>query len=176
MRFTLRNITRNKDFELELPISPVELHDQLDEQSEYIIIDSELPNVSQYIRIEIINQFLLDCETKYSTDEETLKLLCTALGFGEAINVIKTQYYILIDFSEETSEWNYGSGGDIHNADERGRLLHQHGIQFDWEKKYPIAEEMLDDIQWENLWNMAESLGWEAIKYKNKFYLLGGQI
>ena len=176
MRFMLRNITRNEDFELDLPMSPVELYDQLDKQCEYIIIDSELQNVSEYTSITELNRFMLDCVQVYSTDEDTLKLLCSVCIYDEVVDMVKNSSYFLINFTEETSEWNYGNGGDIHNADEKGRVLHQYGMQFDWEKRHPITEEMMDDIQWENLWNMAESLGWAEVRYNGKYYLLGGQI
>ena len=176
MRFTLRNVTRNKDFEVNLPMSPVELYDQLDKQCEYIIIESELQNISEFTSVESVNQFILDCQRDYSTDENTLKLLCSVCTYDEVINMVKNSSYFLIDFTEETSGWNSGNGGDIHNADEKGRILHQYGMQFDWERNHPIVEEMMDDIQWENLWNMAESLGWEEVRFNGKDFLLGGRI
>ena len=60
----VRNLTRDKDYEIELPLSEKQLDRKLNSNDEYIIIDSEVFDIGEYESIDELNKFLIDCKEK----------------------------------------------------------------------------------------------------------------
>ena len=172
MNIVIRNITKDTDVTLHLPMKKV-LDEILNAEDEYIIVDhDETLQVSEYDNIRELNDFLLSCEEN-GISKETLALLSSNYSYSEVVNMVKEENYTIIDFTAETAGWNYGNGGDINSDDDKGRVLHSNGmLLFDWEKDVPITKEMEDYIKWEHLWTMAETLGWEAVNHSNRAYLM----
>ena len=173
MRTVIRNITKNNDIELELPISERDLSIFLNKNDEYIIVDYDLKSLDlpEYCNIHELNEFLLDCREK-SISDTILGILGSACTYQEVREIIEKNTYCIINFSEETAAWNNGSGGDFHDDYDKGILVHEHGVRFEFESEYPIVEKMRNYIQWVQLWYIAESKNWEAVTYNNVNYLL----
>jgi hypothetical protein len=174
MRVWIRNLTKDIDTEIVLPMTEEELDKRLNPNDEYIIIDYDAKVLSpgQYDSIDKLNEFLLECKENW-IDEEMLGVLSRVLLYNEVIEHVRKGKYIIVDFDAETSHWNCGRGGDFHSDSDKGRLLHDLMLyRFDWEKKFPIAEEMEDDIEWENLWTNASCSGWHEVRFNNCCYLV----
>ena len=169
MRIVIRNLTRDNDKELILPMDINALEKEL-RNDEYIIIDYYgAVHPDEYSSITELNEFLLE----YGDIKEELAILSATYYYEEVLEMVRKGSYRIIDFTAETMNW--GCGKDIHNEDSLGRVMHEHGLRFDWERKYPIAEEMEDDIQWENLWTTAECTGWRTVRYKDNYYIVHRQ-
>ena len=161
MEITIRNITKdtmldfNNDYTITLPMDEEKLKSMLG-NDEWIIVDSpvgdELTNIMQ------LNNLFDDHE------EETVELLSRHYLLKE----IMESDFIIIDFDEETQEYNNGNGVF---ADEwwKGYILHDFGYKhFPFEYK----PEMEDYLKFEQLWYTAESEGWVDIKYNGSTYLV----
>ena len=166
MNIWVRNLTTDYDKKLLLPMDIEELEHELSD-GEYIIIDyDEGLRPYEYSSITELNIFL----SEYCNDEVELAILSKAFLYDEVLEMVKNESYSIINFTAETMHW--GCGKDIYNEDSLGRVLHDYGVIFDWERKYPITEEMEDDIQWENLWRTAECNGWQTVTYKDNDYIV----
>jgi len=173
MRVWIRNLTRNYDKELILPVHEDTLQNEL-KDGEYIIIDYDVKVLSpgQYDSIDELNNFLLECKED-GIEEETIGILSRVLLYHEVMEHIRNGNYTIVDFDAETSGWNCGSGGNFWNDDEKGRVLHDLGYCcFNWEREFPIVEEMEDDIAWENLWTDASCSGWHEVRFNDGCYLV----
>ena len=166
MRICVRNLTRDYDKELILPMDVGELEKEL-RNDEYIIIDYYgALHPDEYSSIMELNAFLFE----YGEKKEDLAILSETYFYEEVLEMVRNETYSIINFTAETMNW--GAGKDIHNDDSKGRVMHNYGMIFDWELKYPITEEMEDDIQWENLWTTAECTGWRTVRYRGSDYIV----
>lgn len=173
MEIVLRNLTNDQDMNLHLPMGERTLENILVPGHEYIIVDHDRTlNVSEYDSIREVNDFLLSCKDDYATDENTLEILSSNFLYGEVLEMVREGSFFLINFTEATEGWNFGNGGDINSEEDKGRILHENGMRFDWEKEHPITKEMEDYIKWDCLWNTAESNGWVSFSHKGNDYLV----
>lgn len=78
MKILVKNITKGNEFELELPMTALELEDKINEHDEYIIVDAgpELP-VSELLNISDLNTFL-DNAREVGVEEDELEILTKA--------------------------------------------------------------------------------------------------
>ena len=175
MWLCIRNLTKDYDTNLNLPVETDEL-EQILGDCEWIIIDHENTlSLGEYHSIREVNEFLLECQDMWDVDDDTLSILSRTYLYEEVMEMVRAESFTIINFTAETSGWNYGHGGDIYNEDTLGRVMHDYGMIFDWERKYPITEEMEDDIQWENLWTTAVCTGWRTVSYKDNDYIVHRQ-
>jgi len=176
MHITVRNITKDKEFEVYLPQSEEGMEKYFSSSDEYIILDSDgALDPDEFSSIKELNHFLLECQEK-EIDEETLRVLSRTYLYNEVLEKVKKDSYIIVNFDAETAGWNNGSGGNFWDDDDKGLLLHELGLcRFDWEKENPITEAMEDDICWENLWINANCSGWNAVRVGDGYYLVYGR-
>ena len=103
MRIWVRNLTKNRDIEIELPMDERNLNIVLPPDDEYIVIDSEILDVEQYASVHGLNSFLFDCkENEVSLND--LEILSKVLLYHEVIEAVDNQSYCIVDFEE------YGTG------------------------------------------------------------------
>ena len=122
MRVWVRNLTKDIDKEIILPITEEELDKELHPNDEYIIIDYDAKVLSpgQYDSIDELNEFLTECKED-GIEEETLGILSRVLLYNEVIEHVRKGKYIIVDFNAETAHWNCGRGGDFHNDSPRAK-------------------------------------------------------
>jgi hypothetical protein len=171
MRVWIRNLTKDIDKEIILPISEEELDKALNPNDEYIIIDYDANVLSprQYDSIDELNEFLMECKED-GIEEETLGILSKVLLYHEVIEHIRNGKYTIVDFDMITSDWNCGRGGDFTSDHDKGLALHEYGYKLPFEDKYD--ESMEDWIEWSNLWTDASCSGWQDIKFNKNCYLV----
>lgn len=171
MRVWIRNLTKDIDTELVLPMTEEELDKRLNPNDEYIIIDYDAKVLSpgQYDSIDELNNFLLECKED-GIDEETLGILSRVLLYNEVIEHVRNGNYYIVDFNGETSGWNCGRGGDITSDFDKGLCLFESGYYnpFDFEYK----EEMENWIDWESVWINATCEGWHEVIMNGNDYLV----
>ena len=168
MKVWVRNLTKDIDYPIELPIDERELNKVLNPNDEYIIIDSEILDVGEYDSIDELNDFLFACKEN-GVSLEDLEVLSATYFYNEVIEMVDNQSYCIIDFDEETALW-YGTGGDFTNASHKGMCLFDVGYfnPFDFE----MNEEIYDWIDWASVWTAAEIDGWRAVRVNGKGYLV----
>lgn len=169
MKVWIRNLTRDTETELELPMDERELDKIINPKDEYIIIDSEILNVGEYDSIDELNEFLFLCkENGISLDE--LEVLSKVMLYREVLYAVDNQTYSIVDFDEETSGWLCGHGGDITSDFDKGMCLYDSGYY------NPFQFEMTDSIHvwidWAAVWIDAETSGWMSVIINNNGYLV----
>ena len=97
-------------------------------------------------------------------------LLCRA-GM-DLLSLIQDYNYYKKYWGEKETCRHFGNGGDINSEEDKGRVLHENGMTFNWEEEHPITKEMEDYIKWDCLWNTAESNGWVSFSHKGNDYLV----
>lgn len=161
MEITIRNITRDtmvdfdNDHTITLPMDEEKLRNMLG-NDEWIIIDS--PVGDEFTSILQLNA-ILDIHS-----EETIRILSRSY----LLNEIMESDFIIINFDEETKEYNNGNGVC---ADDwwKGYILHDFGYErFPFEYK----PEMENYLKFEQLWYTAESEGWCDVRYNGNTYLV----
>ena len=171
MRVWIRNLTKDIDKEIILPMTEEELDKVLNPNDEYIIIDYDANVLSpgQYDSIDELNEFLNECKEE-GIDEETLGVLSRVLLYNEVIEHVRNGNYCIVDFNGETSGWNCGRGGDITSDFDKGLCLFESGYYnpFDFEYK----EEMENWIDWESVWINANCEGWHQVSLNGNDYLV----
>lgn len=168
MRIYCRDLTAQLDKVLELPMSEEELMLELKEH-EFIILDTEeLDGISSYTSILYVNEVLNYCREQQISMKELGVINKASGNFEECLNILQEGYAIL-NFNEYTKLWYCGSGGNYLNPDDLGLCLFEAGeiaLPFD------VKEENYDYINWETLWNEAQtSYGWTLI-CKGDAYLI----
>lgn len=165
MRIWIRNLTKGKDFSLNLPMTETELDNVLNPNDEYIIIESDVLDVGEYDGIDELNKFLIECEEN-GVDEETLMILSEILLYHEVIEAVRNGSYQVIDFDIETANW---SSSSIASDFDKGMVVFDNGFNpFDFE----MTEDIYDWINWESVWINAHCQGWQAVTIrKNNGYL-----
>jgi hypothetical protein len=160
----LRDITVNKDVVKELPVANL----QLEEGREYIIADYEsILDPSEFDSIPALNDFLKYCEEN-DISEDTLSILSKVYFYKEVVEAVMNDNYTIINFTDETADWNYGSGGN-HTEEDMGRCLFETGCYL---LPFEVTEEMVDWIDWSHAWTDACCQGWVEVNYKDNLYLV----
>lgn len=127
--------------------------------------------VSEFESLELVNDFVkLIIDENISQQDISiyknvyydLKTFFEALRNGEKPTII--------NFTQNTKSWNSGCGGNFHSLSERGLLLFTLGYEtlpFEYKEEY---EEYID---WETVWNNAETNDdWKAISLNGVYYLV----
>lgn len=169
MKLWIRNLTKDKDMEVILPIDERTLDNIIHPNDEYIILDSEILDVGQYDSIDELNGFLFDCKEN-GVSLETLEVLSKVMLYHEVVEAVNYETYWIIDFDEETSNWYCGNGGDITNDSDKGMCLYDSGMY----NPFPceVKEELYDWIDWDSVWINATTEGWQRVSVNNHNYLV----
>ena len=171
MEIWVRNLTKDLDFGLDLPVPKEELDELLNSNDEYIIIsyDAKVLSPGQYDSIDELNDLLNECEEE-GISEETLGILSRVLLYHEVIEHVKNGSYFIIDFDVVTNGWNCGNGGNITNDWDKGLCVFEYAgyKPFDFDYK----DEMEDWIDWESVWVNATTEGWHEVIFNNACYLV----
>lgn len=173
VQIVVRDLTVDRDFMVFLPMSESRFNDNFNKEHEYIIIDrNDILKPGEYDSIEEMNNFLIECQER-GINNDTLQILSATYLYDEVREMVRNENYVIVDFTSETSTWNYGQGGDYWSENDKGLLLHTLDyMRFDWEKEFKIPKEAEDDIEWENLWCAAESCGWRTVIINYHAYLV----
>ena len=165
MWIVLRDLTANKDIIKELPTADL----QLENGHEYIIVDYDsVLEPGEFDSITKLNEFLHFCE-EHDIDEDVLAILSQVYFYKEVVESVMGENYTIINFTDETVNWNYGHGGN-HNAEDMGRCLFECGCYL---PPFEVTKEMKDWIDWSNAWTDANgNQGWTTASYKGKLYLV----
>lgn len=103
MRVWIRNLTKDTELEIELPMPEEKLDEVLHPNDEYLIIDCRTIDVEQYDSIDELNEFLTFCQENGITETE-LQVFSKVFTYHELIDNIKNGTGVIIDFDEETDE------------------------------------------------------------------------
>ena len=157
---------------LQLPMESAQLENVFAEivgqNQEHIILDYNAPfEISEYENIFALNEFmetLEDC----GIDENGLKAIFAVADTKEdAINAIENGNYTIIDVDAVTNGWATCFVDD----DILGRVLNEEGYNNLF--KNPIPDEMLDYMDWANIYNcLAINDGWQMVTINNNDYLV----
>lgn len=157
---------------LQLPMESTKLEKVFAEivgkNQEHIILDYNAPfEVSEYENIFELNEFmetLEDC----GLDADGLKAIFAVADTKEdAINAINNGNYTIIDVDAVIEGWATCFVDD----DILGRVLQEEGYNNLFEN--PIPEEMLDYMDWENIYNILSiNDGWQRVTINNNDYLV----
>lgn len=171
MRVWIRNLTKDIDKEIILPMTEEELDKVLNPNDEYIIIDYDTKVLSpgQYDSIDELNEFLNECKEE-GIEEETLGVLSRVLLYNEVIEHVRNGNYCIVDFNGETSGWNCGRGGDITSDYDKGMCLFDSSYYNPFE--FEMNEDIHDWIDWESVWVNATTEGWHEVSLNGNDYLV----
>lgn len=165
----VRNLTKDKDMAIELPMEEEKLDKILNPNDEYIIIDSDIFDIGEYESIDELNKFLFDCKEN-GISLADLEILSKILCYKEVIKTVDNGNYVIVDFNGETLGWNYGRGGDITNDYDKGLCVYESGYY------NPFNFEMTEDIHcwidWESVWVNANVHGWQIVTIDDNGYLV----
>ena len=138
------------------------------QNQEHIILDYNAPfEISEYENIFTLNEFMETLEDS-GLDENGLKIIFEVADTKEdAINAINNGNYTIIDVDAVIEGWATCFVDD----DILGRVLNEEGYNNLFEN--PIPEEMLDYMNWENIYNcLAINDGWQKVTIDNNDYLV----
>ena len=171
MRVWIRNLTKDIDSELNLPMSEDDLDNRLNPNDEYIIIsyDAKVLSPGQYDSIDELNNFLMECQED-GIEEEALGILSRVLLYHEVMEHVRKGNYTIVDFDEITSGWCCGDGGNFDSDHDKGLALHEYGYPLPFEGLYD--ESMEDWIEWSNLWTDASCSGWHEVRFGDGCYFV----
>ena len=171
MKIWIRNLTKDIDSELILPMTEEDLDKRLNPNDEYIIIgyDAKVLSPGQYDSIDELNNFLMECHED-GIEEETLGILSRVLLYHEVMEHVRNGNYTIVDFDDITSGWNCGNGGNFNSDHDKGLALHEYGYPLPFEGLYD--ESMEDWIEWSNLWTDASCSGWHEVRFNDGCYLV----
>lgn len=162
MTLFIRDLTTSNDFMLQLPqdvFEPKEGH-------EYILVDHDgiLP-VNDYVNIRELVRFVKKWE---EMDTREFHVICKVCDNLEHIDqVLSDGNYVIIDFDDITRQW---ASADIHSHSDRGRVLHECGYA---NLPFPYKDEYESYINWETVWNDAETGGgWTVVRTDQHDYLV----
>lgn len=169
MKAWIRNLTKDTELELELPMPEEKLDEVLHPNDEYLIIDCEILDVEEYDSIFSLNELLVFCQEN-SITETKLEVFSKVFSYHELMDNIENDNGIIIDFDAETSDWHGGRGGDITSEEEKGMCLFDSGYYnpFDFE----MTEDIYDWIDWASVWTNATCEGWVEVRVNHSGYLV----
>lgn len=157
---------------LQLPMESAKLEKVFAEivgkDQEHIILDYNAPfEVSEYENIFSLNEFM-EILKECGLDEDGLKAIFSIADTKEeAIKAIENGNYTIIDVDAVIEGWATCFVDD----DILGRVLHEEGYNNLFES--PIPEEMLDYMNWENIYNcLSINDGWQRVTIDNNDYLV----
>lgn len=165
MRIWIRNLTKDIEYQLTLPMIETELNNAFSPNDEHIIIDSEVLDVGEYDSIDELNKFLIECEEN-GVDEETLMILSKVLFYHEVVEAVRNGTYQIVDFDMETANWSTSS---IASDSDKGMVVFDNGFNpFDFE----MTEDIYDWIDWASVWVNANCQGWQEVTINYHSYLV----
>ena len=138
------------------------------QNQEHIILDYNAPfEISEYENIFTLNEFMKTLEDS-GLDENGLKIIFEVADTKEdAINAINNGNYTIIDVDAVIEGWATCFVDD----DILGRVLNEEGYNNLFEN--PIPEEMLDYMDWANIYNcLSINDGWQKVTIDNNDYLV----
>lgn len=168
MKVWVRNLTMDRDMEIELPMDERNLNIVLPPDNEYIVIDSEILDVEQYASVHGLNSFLFDCKEN-GVSLNDLEVLSKVLLYHEVIEAVDNQSYCIVDFDAETSDWGE-YGGDINNDTHKGMCLYDSGIYNPF--NFEVTDDIHDWIDWASVWINANTEGWQVVRINGHGYLV----
>lgn len=156
---------------LTLPMSNEELTNKFSEivgkGKEWIILENTAPFViGEYENVFKLNEFMQNISS-YGLDEEEIQILAKVSDTQEDLrNTIDNGNYTIINADEVSEGWAITYGEECF-----GMVLHECGYNNLF--SHPIPEEMIDYINFEQVW-IALSIndGWEAVTVDNVTYLV----
>ena len=165
----VRNLTKDKDMAINLPMEKQSLDEILNSNNEYIIIDCDILDIDEHQSIYALNDFLLECkENGVSLDD--LEVLSKIMYFNEVVYTVEDGTYTIVNFDEETSDWNSMYGGNIWNGADKGMCLFDGGYYNPF--NFEVTEDIYDWIDWESVWDYANTDGWHTVKVNDTHYLV----
>ena len=138
------------------------------QNQEHIILDYNAPfEISEYENIFALNEFMETLEDS-GLDENVLKAIFAVADTKEdAINAIENGNYTIIDVDAVINGWATCFVDD----DILGRVLNEEGYNNLFSQSIP--EEMLDYMDWANIYNcLAINDGWQRVTINNNDYLV----
>lgn len=153
---------------LTLPMSNEELTDKFNgivgKGNEWIILDSSEPSlISEYDDVFSLNDFLLEVNLDL---EETTILSKVVDTLEDLKEFLVTGNYTIINADEVSDGWMITCGNECY-----GMVLHECGYNNLF--SHPIPEEMIDYINFEQVWNdLSINDGWKAVTVDNVTYLV----
>ena len=138
------------------------------QNQEHIILDYNAPfEISEHENIFTLNEFMETLEDS-GLDENGLKIIFEVADTKEdAINAINNGNYTIIDVNAVIEGWATCFVDD----DILGRVLNEEGYNNLF--KNPIPEEMLDYMDWANIYNcLSINDGWQKVTIDNNDYLV----
>lgn len=138
------------------------------QNQEHIILDYNAPfEISEFENIFALNEFMENVED-CGIDEDGLKAIFSVADTKEeAFKAIENGSYSIIDVDTVIEGWATCFIDD----DILGRVLHEEGYNNLFEN--PIPEEMLDYMDWENIYNcLSINDGWQRVTINNNDYLV----
>lgn len=169
MKVCIRNLTKNVDKEIKLPMDERKLDEILNTNDEYIVINSEILDVDEYASIDRLNKFLLDCKEN-GISLTDLEVLSKVMYYNEVIDAVENGTYTIIDFDSETFNWNCGNGGNFHNDYDKGMCLY-HSVGYK-PFNFKVTKDNHDWIDWECVWINANTENWQAVTIDDGNYLV----
>ena len=166
MEVIIRNITKDKEETLDLPMNILKLEEILG-NDEFIIVDAEkvIP-VSTYDSIIEINTFLENCMENDVYEDDLAVLAKAGYTFDEIRNMVEDGSYIIIDFTNETAGW---PSADIFSDYDKGLCLQTSGYA---ELPFKYDDSMEDYISWEKVWFDADGNGWRTARHDYHDYIV----
>lgn len=166
MRVIIRDITVNKYKTLILPMEKIDLKPHLQDNHEYIIIDTDCTlNPGQYDSITELNDFLIEC-LENSISEDDLYILSRCCLYHEVMEMVREESYTIVDFESETENWSYS---DFTSESDKGRVLYDCGY---YQMPFEVTTEMEDWIDWSIAWRNASCSGWREVRVGDNEYLV----
>ena len=157
---------------LQLPMESAQLKkvfaEIVGQNQEHIIFDYNAPfEISEYENIFALNEFMEILE-EWGLEDDGLKAIFEVADTGEdAMNAINNGNNTIIDVDAVIEGWATCFVDD----DILGRVLHEEGYNNLFEN--PIPEEMLDYMDWENIYNcLSINDGWQRVTINNNDYLV----
>lgn len=165
----VRNLTKDKDMAINLPMKEEKLDEIINPNDEYIIIDSEILEVGEYDSIDELNEFLFDCKEN-GISLYDLEILSKIMYYKEVIESVNNGTYTIINFDEETSDWCFGHGGDITSDFDKGMCLFDSGYYNPF--NFKMTDAIHCWIDWESVWRNASTEGWQSVRVNGTGYLV----
>lgn len=154
---------------LTLPMSNKELTNKFNEivgdGKEWIILDSSVSSlISEYENVFSLNNFLLEVNKDFRREEIAVlsKIVDTLDDLKE---LFESESYTVINADEISDGWA------VYNEECWGMVLNECGYNNLFSQ--PIPEEMVDYIDFENIWrNLSINDGWQSITVNDVTYLV----
>ena len=157
---------------LALPMESAQLENVFAEivgqNQEYIILDYNAPfDISEFENIFALNEFMETINDSGLNENELKAIFAVSDTKEDAINAIKNGNYTIIDVDAVIEGWATCFVDD----DILGRVLNEEGYNNLFEN--PIPEEMLDYMDWEQIYTcLSINDGWQRVTINNNDYLV----